>query len=150
MNNWALDHKMIPQCFSPRLLGERECQVWEKMYARYDSRCNNFTKTDQMLGLMHKCHNSRKCTFGNVSSKDSDQPACSCSLISILTGHILDSLGCKVPSCRQRSDCVGWFIIGCTHQKVCFHVAQTLMDRKIDLWKTRPLYLTCLLKSVQQ
>ena len=37
-----------------------------------------------------------------ASSKDSDQPAHSCSPIRIFTGHILDSQDCKVSSCGQQ------------------------------------------------
>ena len=36
-----------------------------------------------------------------VPSEDSNQPADSCSLIAISTGHILDGQECKVSSCEQ-------------------------------------------------
>ena len=52
--------------------------------------------------------NIRKCTSDMCTSKDSDQPAHSNSLIRIITGHILDSKGCKVSSC-ENEDCAGWF-----------------------------------------
>ena len=51
---------------------------------------------------------------------DSDQPAHLLSLIRIITGHILDSQGCKVSSCRQQRlvrlrTCTGWFVFSCCH-----------------------------------
>ena len=44
-------------------------------------------------------------------SKDTDQPAHSCSLIRLFTVHILDSQGCKVSACWERwlDGCTDWF-----------------------------------------
>ena len=52
-----------------------------------------------------------------------NQPAHSCSLIRIFTGHILDSIGCKVFFMQTtKTDQTVWMcrLIWCTYQKVCF------------------------------
>ena len=51
-----------------------------------------------ILELQHQKTYLREC----VPREDPDQPAHSCSLIRIFTGHILDNQGCKVSSCTQQ------------------------------------------------
>ena len=50
---------------------------------------------------MYLSCNIRKCNFGGASWEPLDQPAYSCSLIRIFTGHILNSQRWKVSSCEQ-------------------------------------------------
>ena len=55
--------------------------------------------------LAHFSRKHMNRTFGRVPSENSEQFAHSCSLIRIFTKRILDSHGCKVPSCGQRRFC---------------------------------------------
>ena len=64
-----------------------------------------------------------------VLSEDSNKPAHSHSLIRIYTGHILNSQGCKVSSCRQQRliDCA---CTGCFESLLCVHVRRYVFSRR--------------------
>ena len=68
-------------------------------------------------------------------------------MIRILAGHILDSQGCKVSSCRHRrfwSDCAGWSesSLGHVSEGMFFHVAAHMIRYSLEVlqWGTSNKY----------
>ena len=85
--------------------------IWMTHFCKW-KKC--LIKNQENDPILHNwAANSENVPLTCVPSKDLDQLTHSCSLIKIFTGHMLDSQGCKVSSCRQwkkliRLVCLCW------------------------------------------